>query len=133
MKLTEKQRRFADYYIETGNAAEAARRAGYKEKSARVIGAENLTKPNIMEYIGSRLKDMDAARLADAAEVLEIFSAILRGQIRDQNGLPTSIHDRIEAGKAILRRLERAEDREVRSDILAVARDLLSGIDSVIE
>ena len=133
MKLTEKQRRFADYYLETGNAAEAARRAGYRKKSARVIGAENLTKPNIMEYIGSRLKDMDAARIADAAEVLEVFSAILRGLIPDQNGLPVSTHDRIEAGKAILRRLERIEDRTTGSDILTAARDLLTGIDSVIQ
>lgn len=34
-KLTEKQKRFIDFYIETGNGAEAARRAGYSEKVAR--------------------------------------------------------------------------------------------------
>jgi phage terminase small subunit len=45
VKLTEKQKRFCDYYIETGNATEAAIRAGYSNKTARFIGAENLTKP----------------------------------------------------------------------------------------
>ena len=130
--LTEKQRRFADYYIETGNAAEAARRAGYSKRTARSIGKENLTKPYITTYISSRLDAISASRLADAREVLEMFTAILRGNITDQFGLPPSIHDRIEAGRAILRRLERLEDREGPADILDKARAVLSDIESVI-
>ena len=47
MNLTPKQRAFADFYIELGNATEAARRAGYSAKTAKSIGAENLTKPDI--------------------------------------------------------------------------------------
>ena len=45
-KLTEKQKRFIDYYIETANATESAKRAGYSSKTAKNIGAENLTKLN---------------------------------------------------------------------------------------
>ncbi len=44
MKLTPKQKAFADYYIQTGNATEAAIKAGYSKKTARFIGNENLTK-----------------------------------------------------------------------------------------
>ena len=51
MKLTEKQQRFVDYFIETGNAAEAARKAGYSEKTAPWIGQENLQKPTIKAAI----------------------------------------------------------------------------------
>ena len=47
--MSEKQKAFCDYYITTMNAAEAARQAGYAEKSARMIGSENLTKPYIKE------------------------------------------------------------------------------------
>ena len=43
--LTEKQQRFVDYYIETGNATEAARRAGYKKPNPS--GSENLAKPSV--------------------------------------------------------------------------------------
>lgn len=43
MKLTEKQQRFVDYYIETGNASEAARKAGYSKCIANRIGTENLS------------------------------------------------------------------------------------------
>ena len=47
INLTEKQKRFCDYYIEDPNATQAAIRAGYSKKTARFIGNENLTKPNI--------------------------------------------------------------------------------------
>lgn len=53
-KLTEKQKRFADYYIETGNATKAAVKAGYSRKTAKETGYENLTKPHISSYIEER-------------------------------------------------------------------------------
>jgi len=79
VKLTEKQKRFCDYYIETGNATEAAIRAGYSEKTARFIGAENLTKPNIKNYIDNKLKELEDKRIAKAEEVLKYLTAVMRG------------------------------------------------------
>lgn len=49
--LTPKQQRFVDEYLIDLNATQAAIRAGYSEKTAAVIGAENLIKPNIQEAI----------------------------------------------------------------------------------
>lgn len=49
--LTPKQQRFVEEYLVDLNAAAAARRAGYSEAAARDIGAENLTKPNILAAI----------------------------------------------------------------------------------
>ena len=54
--LTPKQKAFADYYIELGNATEAARRAGYKGKNLNRIASENLSKLDIKQYIEERLK-----------------------------------------------------------------------------
>lgn len=52
MKLTPKQKAFADNYIENGgNASAAARDAGYRERAAGSMGAENLKKPQIAAYI----------------------------------------------------------------------------------
>ena len=51
LKLTIKQKAFADYYIELGNATEAAIKAGYNPKTARQIGSMNLTKVDIKSYI----------------------------------------------------------------------------------
>ena len=84
MKLTEKQKRFADYYIELGNATEAARKAGYSSKTAKSIGQENLTKPDIKTYIEERLNEKDAERIASQDEILEFLTAVMRGEKTEQ-------------------------------------------------
>ncbi|MCM3063201.1 terminase small subunit [Bacillus altitudinis] len=84
MKLTEKQKRFADYYIELGNATEAARKAGYSSKTAKSIGQENLTKPDIKSYIKERLNEKDAERIASQDEILEFLTAVMRGEKTEQ-------------------------------------------------
>ena len=80
MNLTPRQRAFADYYIETGNATEAARQAGYSVKTARVIGRQNLTKVAISEYISERMQAKDKERIASQDEVLEFLSRVVRGE-----------------------------------------------------
>jgi phage terminase small subunit len=54
--LTAKQERFVEEYLIDFNAAAAAVRAGYSKKTARFIGAENLTKPNIQAAIQEQIK-----------------------------------------------------------------------------
>lgn len=84
MKLTEKQKRFADYYIETGNITEAAVKAGYSKKTARVIGQENLLKPAVKGYIDEKLEAMQDERTASAKEVLEFLTKSMRGEIKEE-------------------------------------------------
>ena len=45
--MLERQRRFAAHYAETGNGAEAARRAGYSHKSARQTASTLKSKKDI--------------------------------------------------------------------------------------
>lgn len=66
-KLTAKQEAFCQEYLIDLNAAQAAIRAGYSEKTAAVIGCENLTKPNIAEHIAN-LKAARSAKTAITAE-----------------------------------------------------------------
>ncbi len=80
MKLTEKQKRFADYYIETGNATESAIRAGYSKNTAKEIGHENLTKPHIRQYVDEKIAEKDENRIAKQDEVLEYLTKVLRGE-----------------------------------------------------
>ncbi|HVA57287.1 MAG TPA: terminase small subunit [Gemmatimonadaceae bacterium] len=56
--LTAKQGRFVDEYLIDLNATQAAIRAGYSERTARFIGAENLTKPNIAAAIAARTAEV---------------------------------------------------------------------------
>lgn len=82
-RLTEKQQRFADEYIKSGNATESARLAGYSPRTAKSIGQENLTKPDIKSYINKRLKELESKRIMDAQEALELLTEIARGEMKE--------------------------------------------------
>ena len=82
MKLTPKQQLFCDEYLIDLNATQAAIRAGYSEKTARDIGAENLTKPNIRSYIDARMAEKESSLIASQDEVLEYLTAVLRGEAK---------------------------------------------------
>lgn len=113
-KLTEKQKRFIDYYIETANATESARRAGYSEKTARNIGAENLTKLNF--FIQEKLEEKENNRIASQDEVLEYLTKVMRGEEKDQFGLDASLQDRTKCAELLGKRygtfIEKKEVRE---------------------
>ena len=84
MKLTEKQKRFADEYIKSGNATQSAIEAGYSKKTARSIGSENLAKPDISEYIAKRLEKIDKEKIAEQKEILEFMTRVMRRQEAEQ-------------------------------------------------
>ena len=74
MKLTPKQARFVQEYLIDLNAAQAAIRAGYSAKTARVIGHENLTKPDIAAAIEKAM--------AERAERTEVTADLVVGELR---------------------------------------------------
>lgn len=122
-KLTEKQKRFVDYYIESnGNATEAAKKAGYakgsyKEAPRWINPRESQYKPYLKSAIDAKLKQMASERTADATEVLEFLTSVLRDQQEDEaivvegtgNGMSrarkikvkVSTRDRIKAGEVL--------------------------------
>lgn len=115
MKLTHKQRMFADEYLKCGNATEAAQKAGYSDKSARFVGSENLTKPNIKSYIDKRRKEIESHKIADAKEVMEFYSSVLRGESTETVVVSTpfgmkktekepDIKTRLSAGRELMKR-----------------------------
>ena len=57
-QLTDKQERFVEEYLVDLNATQAAVRAGYSKKTARHIGYENLTKPDIRAAIVDKRKEI---------------------------------------------------------------------------
>ncbi|RKD22444.1 phage terminase small subunit [Caminicella sporogenes DSM 14501] len=117
MKLTEKQKRFCDYYIETGNATEAAIRAGYSEKTARFIGAENLTKPNIKTYIDKKLKELEDKRIAKAEEVLKYLTSVMRGEEKEEVVVTENIGD-FESKARIIKKQVSAKERIKAAELL---------------
>lgn len=81
--MTPKQQAFADEYIISLNATDAARKAGYSNRTATETGYENLRKPHIKAYIDKRLEELKSERVADQQEVMEYLTRLMRGEERE--------------------------------------------------
>lgn len=114
-ELTPKQKKFADNYIESGNATQSAIKAGYSSKTAKSVGSENLTKPDIKSYIEKKMKEVESHKIMDAKEAMELLTRIARGEEKETvivgtaDGLASTTKEadlktRINATKELLKR-----------------------------
>lgn len=116
-KLTPKQKAFADYYIEYGNATEAARKAGYKEKYAGTNANKLLKNTKVSQYIEGRMKAVEEKRIATGDEVLRYLTSVMRGEEKDQFDLDASLQDRTKAAELLGKRYGLFKDKvELKSD-----------------
>lgn len=124
MKLTPKQKAFADEYLICGNATEAARKAGYKQP--HVQGSQNLEKLSVSAYIAERQKQIESSRIADVKEVMEFYSAVMRGEVKDQFDMDASLTDRLSAGRELMKRYEKADN--TKNESLDRLDEILKGL-----
>ncbi|AOY53683.1 terminase small subunit [Clostridium perfringens] len=117
MKLTPKQKAFAEYYIETGNATESARKAGYKGKNLNRIASENLSKLDIKNYIDEKMKELESKRIAKAEEVLEYLTRVLRGEETEQVVVTENIGDFMSEAKVVDKEIS-AKDKIKAAELL---------------
>ena len=124
-KLTAKQRRFCDEYLIDLNATQAAIRAEYSRKSARVIGQENLLKPAVKAYIQQRMDEKEKELIADQNEVLKYLTSVIRGQSRSSVVVVENIGDYMSEA----REMEKAPDEKERlkaAELLGKAHGIFS-------
>lgn len=77
MKMTPKQKAFADEYIINGNITQAAIKAGYSKKTAYEMGRENLGKPHILSYIEKQLEEHEIDVKLRQKQVLDYALRVL--------------------------------------------------------
>ena len=82
--MNTRQRKFCDEYLISGNATDAAIKAGYSPKTAKSIGQRLLTFVDLKQYIDAELDKLHSAKIADAQEVLEYLTAVMRGEHTEQ-------------------------------------------------
>lgn len=105
--LTHNEILFCEKYLETRNETNSYLyiKPNVKVESARVLGNRLLQKVNIKKYIEERLKPIEEAEekkaIADADEILEFITAVIRGEVKDQLGFETSVKDRLTASKML--------------------------------
>ena len=149
MKLTLKQKKFADKYLETGNIRDSAILAGYSKKTAYAIGSENLNKPVIKEYINSQMGKVDNTHIMTVEEAIMFLTNVATGKEKETVVIATpkgaetvekeaDIKTRISAVKELLKRYpdnDKVIQQQLRkltaeADIAEKKAELLSGSDS---
>ena len=114
-KLTPKQKKFCDEYLKLGNATQAAKNAGYSEKTAYRTGADNLNVPHILDYINARQEQIASKDIADIEEIMKYLTDVMRGKIKDQFDLDASLSERTKAAQELLKR--NVDDRKMNLEL----------------
>lgn len=102
--MTEKQKIFADEYLIDLNATRAYRvayPAVKKDETAKSAGSRMLTNVNVKKYINERLEEIHSEKAADAKEVMEYLTAVLRGESRSEEIVVEGLGDGLSKAKTM--------------------------------
>ena len=125
--MTNKQKRFCDEYLIDCNAKAAYIRAGYKNfKSAGVEALKMMNKPEIKSYIDEQLEKISSDKIADAKEVMEYLTSVMRGESESE----IVVIEGTGEGCSDARRMNKAPDEKERlkaAELLAKRYGLLTG------
>lgn len=83
MKLTPKQKKFADEYIKTGNATQSAIEAGYSKKYANTNAPKLLQNTTLKQYIEKCMAEIASNRVMSYTEAVELLTSIARGEEKE--------------------------------------------------
>ena len=103
-QLTPAESKFIDKYIETNNATQSYRDAYGDKKAARQLANRVLSKDYIAEEISYRLQQATTESIATAEEILQYFTDVMRGEIKDSFGLEASLSERTKAAQELAKR-----------------------------
>lgn len=126
--MTERQKRFADEYLQDLNATRAYR-AAYpavkKDDTARAAGSRLLANVNVRAYIDEKLAEIQSKKIADAQEILEYLTSVIRGKSMAEIVVTEGLGE----GISEARRMEKAPDEKEKlkaAEILAKYHNLLT-------
>lgn len=112
--LTIKQEKFSLEYINSGNATESYKKAGYKYSSENMASVEAhklLRNPKVKAYIDEKLKEIESEKIANHQEILEFLTSTMRGEQTDQifKGVGEGVQELIEVRVSTRERIKAAE------------------------
>ena len=109
MKLNVRQKAFCEYYVVSGNATDAATKAGYSERTAKSIGQRLLTFVDIKKYIDELMQKLESERIASAEEVLQNLTAMMRGEIQEEVVVVEGEGDGVSSARVIKKQVSAKE------------------------
>lgn len=107
--MNEKQKIFADYYIETLNITKSYKKAygeQMSDESASANGSRLIRDDKVKEYIEKAMEIKSNERIASQNEVLEFLTQTMRGEVKDQLGLETPVKERVRSAELLGKRYE---------------------------
>jgi PBSX family phage terminase large subunit len=127
MDLTPKQKAFADEYIKNGgNASDAARKAGYSEKTAYSMGQQNLKKLKVSSYIAAKqslIEKQKGTDIMSLAEIQQRRSMIARGELTDSFGFAPDFSDQLKSMNDLEKTLKIKQEQEEKKAAEEAARN----------
>lgn len=106
-EISQAQKNFVDYFIESGNQTEAYKKAYPKcknDNSAAASASKLLRNNKVKQYLDARMATVDSDKIATAEDVLEYLTSVMRGEEKDQFGLDASLSDRTKAAELLGKR-----------------------------
>ena len=102
--LTIKEDKFISEYVKTGNVTQSVIEAGYNVKTPPQYGQKLVNKDYIADEIKYRMSLIQKDTIADAQEIMEYFSSVMRGEVTDQFGLEAPLSERTKAAQELAKR-----------------------------
>lgn len=136
IKMTMSMKKFVDELITTGNRTQAYKIAYpqcKKDTTAQAASSRLLTNVIVCQYYKDRLKEIEDASIAKPIEVMQYFTKVMRGEVRDQFDLDPSIKDRNDAGSQLMRRYEVIQKFKFDERKLVIAEKAVQDNDEDIE
>ena len=101
-----KELAFIIAYISNGlNATQAVIEAGYKNQRPDMYGGALLARDKIREEVQAQLEAINNAKIADATEIKQFYTSVMRGEVLDQFGIECSVDTRIKAANELAKHM----------------------------
>ena len=113
--LTPKEQKFVAEYIKTSSCILAMRNAeinNVDENGKKVTPQGILNRPNVQAEIRRIMDDIRKDGIAEASEVMEYFTSVMRGEIKDQFGLDAPLAERTRAAQELAKRTVDIETKQ---------------------
>lgn len=109
MNLNARQKAFCEFYVVSGNATDAAIKAGYSESYAKDRIHTLIKNVGISRYIDELMQKLESKRIASAEEVLQNLTAMMRGEIQEEVVIVEGEGDGVSSARIIKKQVSAKE------------------------
>ena len=115
--LTAKEAKFIEYYVSGKNQTQAYKEAYGEDNTAKANqeGYKLMKKAHIISEIKYRMEQAKTESIATMQEIMEYYTGVMRGDVKDAFGLEASLSERTKCAQELAKRMAILEDREINS------------------